>query len=107
MTESNKEKITAVKNSEDLEKLKTEYESEIEKHKQAALDWKNAAIKKDETILEKNKHIERTETERDDWKKEAHSARKVYQAEKTTKQATDVLSELAKLQAKKGINLNE
>jgi hypothetical protein len=33
-----KEKITAVKNSEDLEKLKADYEKEIERHKQEALD---------------------------------------------------------------------
>lgn len=97
MTETNKEKITAVKNSEDLEKLKTDYESEIERHKQAALDWKNAAIKKDETILERNKALERLEIERDDWKKEAHSARKTYQAEKKTQQETDFITELAKL----------
>lgn len=89
-----KEKITAVKNSEDIEKLKTDYESEIERHKQEALDWKNAAIKKNETILERNKALERLEIERDDWKKEAHLARKTYQAEKKTKEETDFLLEI-------------
>ena len=101
------EKITAVKNSEDLEKLKADYEKEIERHKQEALDWKNAAIKKDETILESNKALERLEVERDDWKKEVHQSRKSYQAEKKTKEVTDFLSELAKLQEKKGIQLEK
>jgi hypothetical protein len=32
------EKITPVKNSEDLEKLKQKYETEIDKYKQEALD---------------------------------------------------------------------
>jgi len=98
------QKITAVKNSEDLEKLKTDYENEIERHKQNALDWKNAAIKKDETILERNKALERLEVERDDWKKEAHARNKIYQTEKKTKEQTDFLTELAKLQEKKASN---
>ncbi|CAI2199107.1 14948_t:CDS:1, partial [Funneliformis geosporum] len=40
--------------------------------------------------------------EKEDWKREAHSARKVYQETKQHKEQTDFLSEFKKLQAKKG-----
>ncbi|KLL04012.1 MAG: hypothetical protein MRERV_8c051 [Mycoplasmataceae bacterium RV_VA103A] len=101
-----KEKITPIKNSEDLEKLKAKYEQEIEQHKQEALDWKNAAIKSNDIIVEKDKAIGRLETERDDWKKEAHASRRVQQESKQAKETNDFLTELQKLQAKKGIKLD-
>ena len=102
-----KEIITPLKNSEDLEKLKTKYEEEITQHKQAAIDWKNAAIKKDDELLEKDKTIERLATEKDDWKREAHASRKVYQESKQVKETNDFLTEFKKSQAKKGIEWDE
>ena len=100
-----KEIITPIKNSEDQQKVIAKYEAEIEIQKQKALDWENAAIKKDDVILEKNKAIERLEHERDDWKKEATASRRVYQESKQVKEQTDFLTELAKLQQKKGITI--
>jgi hypothetical protein len=91
-----------------LEKLKQKYETEIDKYKQEALDWKNAAINKDDTILEKDKEIERVIQERDDWKKEAHRNRRIEQENKQTKEANDVKSEFIKLQqAKRGWKWDE
>ena len=80
------EKITPIKNSEDHNRVVAKLEEEIELAKQKALDWENACYKKDETILEIKKAHERAETERDDWKKEAHAARRIEQEKKQTKQ---------------------
>jgi len=106
MTETN-EKITPLKNSEEHNKLISNYEQEIEKHKQETLDWKNACIKKEESILELKKTNERLETEKDDWKREAHAARKVYQEQKQVKEQNDFLTEFRNLQAKKGLRWEE
>ena len=98
-----KDKITPLKNSEDHNRLVAKYEAEIENHKQETLDWKNAAISKDDTILELKKQNERTEKEKDDWKQEALATRKVYTENKKTQEQTSFIQELAKLQQKKGI----
>lgn len=95
------EKITPLKNSEDHNRLVAEFEAEIEKHKQETLDWKNACIKKDDTILEKNKVIERLEEDVDTWKKETHAARRIQQESKHTKEQNDFLTEFNKLQEAK------
>jgi hypothetical protein len=89
-----------------LEKLKAKYEAEIETHKQEALDWKNAAIKNNDVIVERDKTIARLETEKDDWKREAHASRRVQLETKQHKETTDFLSEFKKLQEQKGIKLD-
>ena len=107
MNEDNKDKITPLKNSEEHQKLVNKYEAEIETHKQATLDWKNAAIKKDDTILELKKARERAEAERDDWKREAHASRRVQAESQQAKEQTDFLTEFKKLQEKKGWQWDE
>ena len=106
MTEQ-KAKITPLKNSEDYEKLKATYETEKENLKAKVEEWKNVAIKRDETIYEKDKKIEQLEEERDGWKKEAHSARKVYQETKQYKEQKDFETEFKNLQAQKGLQWDE
>jgi len=107
MTTPEKEKITPIKNSEDHNKVVAKYEAEIEEVKQKALDWENACYKKDETILELKKAKQKAEEEKDDWKKEAHSARRVQQETKEYKEKNDFLTEFKKLQEKKGLKWDE
>ena len=99
---TNTEKITPLKNSEDYEKLKATYEAEKESLKAKVEEWKNVAIKRDETIFEKDKLIERLAEERDDWKRDCHVARKIQAETKQAKEANDFNTEFIKLQAKKG-----
>lgn len=106
MTEK-EEKITPLKNSEDYEQLKAEYLAKIAEKEAEVEKWKNTAIKSDKESLVKDKVIERLTEERDDWKTEATAARKVHQESKQVKEQTDFLTEFNKLQAKKGININE
>lgn len=91
--------------------MEEDYKEQIKELEQKALDWENASIaeKRAKKKLEDEYKIKlkTTEQERDEWKNEAHAASKVYQTEKKTKEQTDFLSELAKLQEKKGININE
>ena len=112
MTEENKkENITPIKNSEDLQRLAVKYEGQIEKLKQEALDWENTAIaeKSEKLDLKVNLEAELAKTcqDRDIWKREATAARKVYQANEKVVAQADFLTELAKLQEKKGIHINE
>ena len=101
-----KEKITPLKNSEDYEKLKADYETKIQEKKDEVEKWKNTAIKSDENSLAKEKVIERLEGERDDWKEEAMANRKVYKENKKTHEQTSFIEEFQKLQANKGIITN-
>lgn len=105
MTEP-KEKITLEKNIQEQEDRKAQYETDREVWKQEKLQLQNLLGKKNDEIFELQKANEKLTEERDDWKKEAHASRKTYQAEKKTKEQTDFMSEFAKLQAKKGININ-
>lgn len=102
-----KEKITPLQNSEDYEKLKADYEAKIEEKKDEVEKWKNTAIKSDDASLVKDKEIERLEKEKDDWRQEALSARKVYKENKKTQEQTDFLTEFKRLQAKKGLQWDE
>jgi len=104
---STNEKITPLKNSEDYEKLKATYEAEKESLKAKVEEWKNVAIKRDETIFEKDKVIERLTEERDDWKRDCHVARKIQSETKQAKEQQDFNTEFLKLQAKKGWNWDE
>ena len=103
----NEEKITPIKNSEDHNRVVAKLEEQIEAEKQKALDWENACYKKDETILEIKKAKERAEQEREDWKREAHSARRIQQESKHTKAANDFKTEYIKLQEQKGWKWDE
>ena len=107
MNETEKEKITPLKNTEDYENLKQKYQAEKLQLKEAAEKWKNTAIKRDDLLLERDKVIEKLIEERDDWKTEAHKQRKVYQETKQHKEQTDFLSEFKKSQEKKGIKWDE
>ena len=106
MNNDNKEKITPSKNIEEQEKLKAKYEAEKEALEQENLTLKNTITKKNDEIFELQKANKRIAEERDDWKTEANARSKVYQESKQAKEQTDFLTELQKLQQKKGINLN-
>lgn len=100
------EKITPIKNAEEVERLKTKYEEADQANQARILELENKVTQKCDEIFELQQANKRLAEERDDWKKEAHQNRKTYQAEKASKQEADFLTELAKLQAKKGININ-
>ena len=111
LKENTKETITPIKNSESLQNLALKYEKEIELLKQKALDWENAAIaeKSEKLDLKINLEAELAKAcqDRDIWKREAAAARRVYQTNEKVVAQADFLTELAKLQEKKGIQLNE
>ncbi|WNE40358.1 MAG: hypothetical protein GBAus27B_000425 [Mycoplasmataceae bacterium] len=106
MTES-QTKITAVKNSQDLNQLEEQYKTKIANLEQKALDWENAAITekkaKDELEDDYKVKLKTTEQERDEWKNQAHASQRVYQSQEKTQKQNDFLTEFNKLQAKKGI----
>ena len=97
----NTEKITAVQNSQDYQKIIQSLEADIEAEKQKTLDWHNAFLKSEENRLEEKKAKERAFTERDDWKREAHRNRRIELEQKQTKETNDFLTEFNKLQAAK------
>ncbi len=109
--ENKKETITTIKNSEDLQRLAVKYEGQIENLKQKALDWENTAIaeKSEKLDLKANLEAELAKTcqDRDIWKREATAARRINQEKEKVVSQADFLTELAKLQEKKGININE
>ena len=100
-----KEKITTSKNIEEQEKLKAKYEEDSKAKDQQILDLQNKITKKNDEIFELQKTNKRVAEERDDWKTEANARSKVYQETKQVKEQTDFLTELAKLQQKKGITI--
>jgi hypothetical protein len=106
MTQETQEKITPSKNIEEQERLKQKYEEESKEQQQKILDLENTITKKNDEIFELQKANKNLATERDDWKKEAHAARKVNQESKIVKEQNDFLTEFNKLQAKKGINID-
>jgi hypothetical protein len=106
MNQENQKPITSDKNVEEQERLKVKYEEESKAKDQKILDLQNLVTKKNTEIFELQNQNKRTTEERDDWKTEATAARKVYQENKQEKETTDVLTELAKLQEKKGIKLD-
>jgi hypothetical protein len=65
MTE-NKEKITALKNVEDQEKLKQKYEEDSKAKDETIKELQNKITKKNDEIFELKKSNERLEGERDD-----------------------------------------
>lgn len=103
-------KITAVKNSQDLNDLEERYKEQIKKLEQQALDWENAFIaeKRAKNEMEDNYKVrlKTTEQERDEWKNQAHQNNKIYQSQEKVKKETDFLTEFTRLQQKKGI-INE
>ena len=101
------QKITPIKNSEDHNKVVAKLEAQIEEAKQKALDWENACYQKDDTILELKSAKERAEAEKEDWKREANARAKIQQATKQHKEQADFESEFIKLQAKKGWQWSE
>lgn len=106
MTEK-QEKITLDKNLQEQEERKAKYEADKAQWKEEKLALENLVGKKDDEIFELQKANEKLAEEGEDWKKEAHRNHRAHQAEKKTKEESDFMTELAKLQAKKGININE
>jgi len=109
MTNNNNpnEKITPLKNSEDLEKLIQELKTELTNQKQETETWKNSKIKTEETLFEQEKENSRLREECADWKREAHAVRKAQAETKQHQEATDFKSEFIKLQQKKGWQWDE
>lgn len=100
MNETN-QKITPLKNSEDYQKIIQGLEADIEAEKQKTLDWHNAFLKSEQERIAEKKAKERTEQEREDWKREAFANRRIAQEQKQTKETNDFLSEFNKLQEAK------
>ena len=75
---NNEEKITPLKNSEDMEKLIQDLKSELAKEKQATLTWKNSKIKTEQDLFAKEKEANRLAQEVEDWKRETHAARRIH-----------------------------
>ena len=103
----NQEKITPLKNSEEMEKLIQDLKSELAKEKQETLTWKNSKIKTEQNLFAKEKENDRLAQEKEDWKREAYAAKKVQQATKQHKEAQDFETEFIKLQNKKGWQWDE
>ena len=96
-----------VNTGKDHVELVAKYEAKIAEKEKLANEWKEASVKSEDKVLEIKKEKERVEAERDDWKQEALSSRKVYQETKQVKETTDFLTEFQKLQEKKGIKWEE
>ena len=104
--EQPKNPLKVEKGTDHLE-LVAKYEAKIAEVKQQANSWKEASVKSEDKVLERDKVIERLEAERDDWKSEALANRKVYQEQKQAKEQNDFLTEFKKLQEKKGLQWDE
>ena len=104
---TNPEKITPLKNSEEHQKLIQSYEEKINQHKAKETEWQNAYLKSEQDKLELQKTLERTEAEKEDWKREAYSAKKIQSETKQHKAQQDFNTEFIKLQQKKGWQWDE
>jgi len=100
MTET-KEKITPLQNSEEHQKLVQNFEEEKLTLKSKAEEWKNAYLKSEQDKLTISKQLEREQEEKDDWKREAFSSRKVELEKKDTKNKNEFLEKFQELQATK------
>ena len=101
------EKITPLKNSEDMEKLIQDLKSELAKEKQETLTWKNSKIKTEQDLFAKEKENARLNQEVEDWKRETHAARRIQSESKQVKEQNDFKSEYIKLQEQKGWQWDE
>lgn len=104
--EQPKNPLKVEKGTDHLE-LVAKYEAKIAEVQQKANSWKDASVKSEDKVLERNKAIERLEAERDDWKSEALANRKVYQETKKDKEQSDFITDFKKLQEKKGLQWDE
>ena len=95
------EKITPLQNSEEHQKIISDLEAEIETKKAKAEEWKNTYLKSEQERLAIKKALERAEEERDDWKRQAFTNRKIELERKATKETNDFLTEFQKLQEAK------
>ena len=95
------EKITPLKNSEEMEKLIQDLKSELAKEKQETLTWKNSKIKTEQELFVKEKEATRLSQEVEDWKRELHAARKVQAESKQAKEQQDFNTAFIQLQEKK------
>ena len=101
------EKITPLKNSEDMEKLIQDLKSELAKEKQETLTWKNSKIKTEQDLFAKEKEANRLAQEVEDWKRETHAARRIQSESKQVKEQNDFKTEFIKLQEQKGWTWDE
>lgn len=90
MNENNETK-NPLANSEEHEKLISEYEAKIALEKADKEKWKNSYLKSEQTRLELTKQKERTEEERDDWKRQAFANRKIELEKKETQAKNEAL----------------
>jgi len=104
---NNEEKITPLKNSEDMEKLIQDLKSELAKEKQETLTWKNSKIKTEQELFAKEKEANRLAQEVEDWKRETHAARRIQSESKQVKEQNDFKTEYLKLQEQKGWTWDE
>ena len=95
------EKITPLKNSEDMEKLIQDLKSELAKEKQETLTWKNSKIKTEQDLFAKEKEANRLAQEVEDWKRETHATRRIQSESKQVKEQNDFKTEFIKLQERK------
>ena len=98
---NDQEKITPLQNSEEHQKIISDLEAEIETKKAKAEEWKNTYLKSEQERLTVKKALERTEEERDDWKRQAFANRKIELEKKHNKEQSDFLTEFNKLQQAK------
>lgn len=92
---------------EEQERLKAKYEEESKTKDETILGLQKTILDKDDEIFELQKSNEKATKERDDWKQEAHVARKVQNESKQHKETTDFLTGFKKLQEKKGLKWDE
>lgn len=104
---NNEEKITPLKNSEDMEKLIQDLKSELAQEKQATLTWKNSKIKTEQELFAKEKETNRLAQEVEDWKRETHAARRIQSESQQVKAQNDFKTEFIKLQEQKGWTWDE
>ena len=104
---NNEEKITPLKNSEDMEKLIQDLKSELAKEKQKTLTWKNSKIKTEQDLFAKEKEANRLAQEVEDWKRETHAARRIQSESQQVKEQNDFKTEFIKLQEQKGWTWDE
>lgn len=107
MTEEQPKSPLKVEKGTDHLELVAKYEAKISEVQQKANSWKEASVKSENKVLERDKVIERLEAERDDWKSEALAQRKVYQESKQAKEQSDFITEFKKTQEKKGLQWDE
>ena len=96
MNETEEKIIDPLKNAEDLEALKSNYEAEITKKSAKIEEYKNVSIKFSNEILEKDSKIKRLENEIDDLRTSILRSQRVEREKEKIKKGSDLLNQLNK-----------